>query len=87
MYVEQLMCRAKIQKEAHSTNTWRMTRMANMRDGVQQPRRGLQPWYMDLNTHAQHLASIDLIDRCRPTAAKMVLQLLVRAADHGGTIR
>ncbi len=30
---------------------------------------------------------MDLRDQCRPMATKMVLYMLVRAADHYGTIR
>ena len=31
------------------------------------------------------MASVDLTDHCQPTAARMVLHMLVRAANHDGT--
>ena len=42
---------------------------------------------MDLKTHVQDVASIDLGNQCRATAARMVPHMLVRAADCDGTIR
>ena len=33
------------------------------------------------------VASVDLTDRCRPMATRIVLYMVERAADHDGTIR
>ena len=32
------------------------------------------------------VASVDLVDRCRPMAIRMVLWMIERAAEHDGTI-
>ncbi len=84
------ICMAKAWNMVQRAHTCKAVHLANTQDVIPTPK----TWPARHNTKTWALVyacrdavSEDLTDRCRPTATRMVLYMLERAADHDGTIR